>query len=216
MVVEIDATTGGRQPDYALIENLAAECRMPLCYGGGVRSAAEVERIVALGVEKVALSSALFEDPQIISIAAECVGNQSIVAVFDVKKVSGNRYEIFTHNGTRATGRSPEEMAVEMERLGAGEIVLNSIDQDGKMKGYDLRLVEQVKRAVNVPITCLGGAGSLQDMRQLIEQEGAIGAAAGSLFVFKGVFRAVLINYPNRAVKDALVIAAQQNRVGRG
>lgn len=207
MVVEIDATTSGREPDYSLIENLAAECRMPLCYGGGVRTAQQVERIVGLGVEKVALSSALFADPGVVPKAAEGVGNQSIVAVFDVKKMAEGRYEIFTHNGTCATGRSPLDMAVEMEKLGAGEIVLNSIDNDGRMKGYDRALVSAVRAVTSLPLTCLGGAGSLADMQRLTEEHGPMGVAAGSLFVFKGVYRAVLINYPNKASKQALFTA---------
>jgi imidazole glycerol-phosphate synthase subunit HisF len=203
IVVDIDATAQGREPDYELIEQLAAECRMPLCYGGGVKTGRQIERIVALGVEKVALSSGALAHPQVITEAGASVGSQSVVVVLDVKRGTDGRHQVYTHNGSRATGRDPFELAVEMERLGAGEIVLNSIDRDGRMNGYDLELIEQVRKRVGVPLTVLGGAGSLKHMEEVIQRFGPIGVAAGSLFVFKGVYRAVLINYPDRAAKSA-------------
>lgn len=206
MVFDIDAALEKREPDYNMIEHLAAECRMPLCYGGGVTNSGQIQRIVQLGVEKVAISSAAIESPNLVAEAAECVGNQSVVAVLDVKKNSiSGQYEVWTHGGRKATGKCPLELAAQMERLGAGEIVINSIDNDGIMKGYDLVLVEKMRKSISVPLTVLGGAGSLNDVSLLINKYGAIGAAAGSLFVFKGVYRAVLINYPNRAEKYALI-----------
>jgi cyclase len=211
MVVDIDASVHWKEPDYVLIKNLAAECRMPLCYGGGVKSVEQVEEIISLGVEKVAISSAAIGNPELIAKAAEVVGSQSIVVVMDVKKVkSSGLYEIFIHNGTRGTGLNPVEFARRAEDLGAGEMVINSIDCDGQMKGYDLPLARIVRDATNLPITVLGGAGSLKDIAALIELFGTIGAAAGSLFVFKGSFRAVLINYPSRSEKDALASRARQ------
>jgi imidazole glycerol-phosphate synthase subunit HisF len=202
-VADIDATIGGREPDYALIRGLAAECRMPLCYAGGVRTVEQVERIIGLGVEKVALSSAAMDDPTLITRVARNVGSQSVVVVIDAKASKG-RYDVFTHNGTRSTGKAAVDVAVQMQRLGAGEIVINSIDQDGAMKGYDLQLAKLIREAVTLPLTVLGGAGSLRDISKLIDTFGIIGAAAGSLFVFKGTYRAVLINYPNRRDKEAL------------
>lgn len=213
IVLDIDATRYGREPDYTLIRNLATECRMPLCYGGGVTTVEQIERIVSLGVEKVALGASAANRPELISEAAGKVGSQSIVAVLDVKR-SGllRRYEVFTHNGTRKTGHSPVEFARQMQQLGAGEIVINSIEMDGVMKGYDFDLIAQIREAVTLPLTALGGAGSLDDVEALIRRHGIIGAAAGSLFVFKGKYRAVLINYPNRAEKDALLTAAQAQK----
>lgn len=205
-VLDIDATAENREPDYTMIENLAAECRMPLCYGGGVTSSDQVLRIIQLGVEKVAISSAAIENPKIVSQSAERVGNQSVVVVLDVKKrFLGGKYEVFTHNGKKATGKSPVELAQEFERLGAGEIVINSIDNDGIMKGYDLTLIDKVQQVINVPLTVLGGAGSLEDIGILINRYGTIGASAGSLFVFKGKYKAVLINYPKSSEKDLLI-----------
>jgi len=206
MVIDIDATQDNRKPDFTMIENLAAECRMPLCYGGGVTTSDEIRKIIQLGVEKVAISSAAISNPALVTEAAERVGNQSIVVVLDVKKrFLGGKYEVYTHNGKKTTGKSPVELAIQMEKCGAGEIVINSIDNDGLMKGYDNILIEKIRNAINIPLTVLGGAGSLQDIGQLIQKYGTIGAAAGSLFVFKGVYRAVLINYPNRKEKEAIM-----------
>ena len=206
MVVDIDASVQQCEPDYTLIKNLAAECRMPLCYGGGVKRVNQVERIIALGVEKVAISSAALEDPQLINSSSKVVGNQSIVVVLDVMRdPKTGKWEIFTHNATRATKRDPVDTAKQMEQLGAGEIILNSINRDGMMNGYDLELVQSVRKSVGVPMTVLGGAGSLKDIQALFASFGILGAAAGSLFVFKGVYRAVLINYPSRADKDGLI-----------
>jgi cyclase len=206
VVLDIDATVKGAEPDYQLISHLAFECRMPLCYGGGVRTVAQIEKIISLGVEKVAVSSAAVENPALISDAASRVGSQSVVVVIDVKKAGLlRRLEVVTHNGSRRTGLNPVEFARQMAELGAGEIVINSVDRDGEMKGYDLDLIEQVRQAIHLPLTVLGGAGSLDDFKELISRYGIIGAAAGSLFVFKGRYRAVLINYPNRAEKEALL-----------
>ncbi len=206
IVLDIDATLDKRGPDYNMIEHLAAECRMPLCYGGGVTTVDQVQRIIQLGLEKVAVSSAAIKNPDLVTESAKCVGNQSVAVVLDVKKLFlGGRYEVFTHNGQKPTGNCPSELAVHMERCGAGEIIINSIDNDGLMKGYDLALVERIRESISVPLTVLGGAGSLNDIGQLITKYGVIGAAAGSLFVFKGVYRAVLINYPNREEKVTLI-----------
>jgi len=205
IVVDIDATVSGREPDYSLIATLAAECRMPLCYGGGITTVEQIERIVALGVEKVSLGNAAAFKPSLIKQASQRVGAQSIVAVMDVKKTGLlGRYEVFTQNGTKRVRRNPVEMASQLEYLGAGEILLNSIDRDGSMIGYDLELIDSVRNAVRLPMTVLGGAGSFDDIQVLVERYGAIGAAAGSLFLFKGKFRAVLIQYPQPSEKDLL------------
>ncbi len=210
IVVDIDAAALNRDPDYTLIRNLAAECRMPLCYGGGVKSADQVERIVSLGAEKVAISSAVVSNPELVTQAAQFVGNQSVVVVMDVKKDKrSGKYELWTHNATKPTGLCPVEFAKKVEGLGAGEVVVNSIDRDGLMKGYDMELIRLIRESINLPMTVLGGAGSLADMGRVIDSFGIIGTAAGSLFVFKGVYRAVLISYPSRAEKDALITAAR-------
>jgi cyclase len=206
IVLDIDAARERREPNYTLIQSLAAECRMPLCYGGGVRTAEQFQRLVSLGVEKVAISSAAVETPDLVTEAAEKVGSQSVAVVMDIKKAGlVGSYQMFTYNGTKNTGMDPVEFAKRMDALGAGEIIINSIDRDGTMKGYDLELIKRVRAATSRPMTVLGGAGSLQDMTTVLKALGQIGVAAGSLFVFKGVYRAVLINYPTRGEKDALI-----------
>ena len=204
-VLDIDATARNREPDYKMIENLASECRMPLCYGGGVRTVEQAQKIFALGVEKVAISAAAIEDPTLISRIAERVGSQSVVVIIDVHKKLLGGYEVFTCNGKRSTGKSPMDIAPQFELLGAGEIVINSIDRDGTMKGYDMTLAEKIRNVTSLPLTVLGGAGSLEDIGKLIKHFGIIGASSGSLFVFKGVYKAVLINYPGTLVKDAMI-----------
>jgi cyclase len=204
-VFDIDATAEGREPDYTMIRNLAVECRMPLCYGGGVRTVEQARRILNLGVEKVAISSIVIDNPGLVSEIASQLGVQSVVVVLDVKKRRfSSKFEVWTKNAKINTGRCPVELSREVEELGAGEIVLNSIDNDGVMAGYDFALIDRVREAVGVPMTVLGGAGSLKDIEKLISRYGIIGAGAGSLFVFKGVYKAVLINYPDHAEKEKL------------
>jgi imidazole glycerol-phosphate synthase subunit HisF len=209
-VIDIDATAQGREPDYKMIENLASECRMPLCYGGGIKTLEQAKRILGLGVEKVALSSAALERPELISEIAEQVGRQSVVVVLDVaKKLFSTSYECYTHNGKKNSKHCPFEFSQVAERLGAGELLINSIDYDGCMKGYNLALIREIKSLISTPVTALGGAGSYEDIKSLIAQESIIGAAAGSLFVFKGKYKAVLINYPTKIEKGKIIAAAQ-------
>jgi len=210
MVMDIDATTDGREPNYEMIQNLAAECRMPFCYGGGVRTVDQFQEIIGLGVEKVAISAAAVSAPKLVSRAAEMVGSQSVVVVLDIKKkLFSQKYEVFTHNGKRGSGLSAFDFSRKMASLGAGEIVINSIDFDGTMKGYDYKLIEQIRDAVSVPITALGGAGTLDHIAGLFDHFGIIGAAAGSLFVFKGKYRAVLINYPDQTAKEKILCSGK-------
>lgn len=209
IVLDIDATVNNAEPDYRMIANLAAECRMPLCYGGGVKTPEQAKRIISLGVEKVAISSAAVEDPELITQIADEIGRQSVVVVLDVKKrMFSKDYDVFIKNARNNTKRSVFDLAAEAEKLGAGELVINSIDLDGVMKGYDLALAEKIRQTVKIPITILGGAGTLSDLEALIRACGVVGAAAGSLFVFKGIYKAVLINYPTLAQRDELILKA--------
>jgi len=206
-VLDIDASAEGRGPDFAMIEHLAVECRMPLCYGGGVTTREQAKRIIGLGVEKVAISAAAVANPTLITQIADEIGAQSVVVVLDVKKpLFGSEPDVFTHNGKKKARQSLVELVREIEQRGAGEVVINSIDRDGVMKGYDLDLAARIRGMTRLPVTMLGGAGSLDDIGALVDRCGIVGAAAGSLFVFKGTYRAVLINYPNPAQKDEIVL----------
>lgn len=205
VVLDIDATAKRAEPDLKMIADLAVECRMPLCYGGGIKTVEQARRIIGLGVEKVAISSAAVEDPGLISLIAREIGSQSVVLVLDARKGAlGSEYEVWTHNGQKNAGKSVLDLARQAESLGAGEIVVNSIDNDGRMTGYDLALARRVRQTVGLPLTFLGGAGGLNDIGELIRTCGVVGASAGSLFVFKGTYRAVLINYPSPSQREEL------------
>lgn len=203
-VFDIDATVLGKEPNYSLIERLASQSMMPLCYGGGVKTVEQAQRIFSLGIEKIALSSSVLKNPELITEISDRVGAQSVIVVLDVKKKLLGGYEVFTHNGKKATGINPFKFVEEAQKLGAGEIVINSIDKDGVMKGYDLDLIAKVREKITLPMTVLGGAGSLDDIEKVISQHGVIGVAAGSLFVFKGPYKAVLINYPTQLEKNKI------------
>ncbi len=197
-VFDISATRNGQGPNFRLIEDIAAQCRMPLCYGGGISTAEEARRIIDFGVEKIAVNSAAFAQPSLVAEIATRVGAQSVVVVLDATEVGPGKYTAVSRESTFAKGTDIAAMAARFAGEGAGEIVINNIDRDGTMAGYDLALVRQVRDSIDLPITVLGGAGSLDDIRDLVATFGIIGAAAGSLFVLKGKLRAVLISYPRR------------------
>jgi len=207
MVLDIDATVEGRGPDFEMIKNLAIECRMPFCYGGGVTTVDQAKKIIALGAEKVALSTAAILNTKLLNEMGAEVGNQSVVVVLDVKKrglLGGGGYDVYIKNGKEKVKTKFKDLLIELNELGVGEIVINSIDRDGTLQGYDTNLAEFVRDLTDVPITLLGGAGTLDDIKKLIHQFTIIGAAAGSLFVFKGKYRAVLISYPNKEERKSL------------
>ena len=199
IVLDIDATKKNRGPNLKMIKNLADECRMPLCYGGGINTVDQAVKIISLGVEKVALSCSALNDIELCQQIGDIIGNQSVVVVIDVKKKKlFGGYDIYTHNGTKKSKWSLFDFIAKLEEIGIGEIVINSIDNDGLMQGYDIPLLESVREKCTMPITVLGGAGSLEHIKKMISKFKIIGVAAGSLFVFKGKYRAVLISYPNR------------------
>ncbi len=207
MVIDIDATSKRQEPDFKKIRDIAAECRMPLTYGGGVRTLCHARRIIDLGVEKVALSAAALENPELIREIATALGSQSVVVILDIKKTRliNKSYNIFIHNGKRAVKGDLFTMISRLQAAGIGELVVNFIDHDGMMQGYDVAFAANVASHVQVPVTFLGGAGKLDDIRELIGKCGIVGAGAGSLFVFKGRYRAVLINYPDFETKERLI-----------
>jgi len=179
-----------------LLAKIAEECFMPLGYGGGVRNVEDIRLILSLGFEKVSINSYAVENPSFIRAAADLFGSQSIVVSIDVKKNPLGKYRVFTHSGRKNTGLDPVRFAMEMDTVGAGELFLNSIDRDGTMQGYDIELIRRVSDAVSIPVVACGGAGSVNDLGDAVKRGGASAVAAGSLFVFQGRHRAVLINYP--------------------
>ena len=205
IVLDIDATRVNRPPNLELIKNLANECRMPFCYGGGITTVDQAVKIISLGAEKIALSYSAINNLDLCQQIGDVIGNQSVVVVIDVKKkkIFGG-YDIFTHNGKKKSEWKLYDFVLKLEEIGIGEIVINSIDNDGTMQGYDSVLVENIREKCSMPITVLGGASSLENVKELIAKFKIIGAAAGSLFVFKGKYRAVLINYPNREERKTI------------
>jgi cyclase len=207
VVLDIGATREERGPDLARIREIAGECFMPLCYGGGVRTLEDVAAVVAAGAEKVAMNTRAVEEPAFLREASARFGASTLVASLDVKRTLFGKPTVRTRAGRRDTGKAPADAAREMEAAGAGEILLNSVDRDGTMEGYDLDLVAEVAAAVSIPVVACGGAGSLADLHRAVASH-ASAAAAGSLFVFQGPHRAVLISYPSRAELEAALPAA--------
>ncbi len=195
------------RPRVDLISRIASECFMPLCYGGGIRSLEDMEEIFNVGVEKVAINSHATENHVIIQKAAAVYGSQSVVVSIDVKKSAFGKYEVFAYGGRKNTKLDPVKYSQLVERMGAGEILLNSIDRDGTMRGYDVDLIKMVSNSVNIPVIACGGAGKIGDFADAVQRGNASAVAAGSLFVFHGRHRAVLISYPSyeklQAVLDA-------------
>ena len=205
IILDIDATIEGRGPDFNFIKNIAIESRMPLCYGGGITTVEQAKKIISFGVEKIALSSAAIENSQLLVEIGNAVGVQSLVVVLDVKKKGlFNNYEVFTHNGKRHVDKKLTDIVSILNNIGVGEIVINSIDEDGKMNGYDFKLFELVRELTSCPLTILGGASSLENIKEAILKFKPLGVAAGSIFVFKGKYKAVLINYPDRIARNEM------------
>jgi cyclase len=203
IILDITASREGRGPAFQAIRDFASECFMPVGYGGGVRSLQEARQVLSMGVEKIILNTMALRRPELVTEIAREFGSQSVVVSIDAKKKLLGGYEVFGAGGTEKTGLRPEVHAQRMVEMGAGEIFLNSIDRDGTQKGYDLSLVRSVARVVTVPLIACGGAGSLEHFAEAVTKGNSSAVAAGSMFVFHGKHRAVLITYPSRAEFDA-------------
>jgi cyclase len=182
--LDIAATPSGRRPDFAMIDELADECFMPMTVGGGVRSAEDFRDLLAVGADKVVVNTAAVDRPQVIGEAAERFGSQCVVVAIDFRRDAAGRAEVHAECGRRPTGRDPVEWAREVERLGAGEILLTSIERDGTMSGYDVAVIGDVARAVSIPVVASGGAGRYDDMLAAIRDGAAAAVAAASMFQF--------------------------------
>ena len=202
VLLDITASRAGKGPAFATIENIASECFMPVAYGGGITSVDGIRRILSTGIEKVVLNSAALHQPDLVREAAREFGSQAIAISIDVKRKLFGRYEVYADGGSKATGHDPVAYAKRMQELGAGEILLASIDRDGTMSGYDLDLISRVAAAVGVPVVASGGAGKVADFAEA-RRAGAAAVAAGAMFVFHGPHRAVLITYPSQAELSA-------------
>jgi imidazole glycerol-phosphate synthase subunit HisF len=200
VILDIDATREGREPNYELIAEIAGECFMPIAYGGGISTVAQARKLIRCGIEKVVINSASVDSTGFIREIADVFGSQAVVGSIDARKTLFGGHRVFVKSGTIETKLKPEDHAAALVQAGVGEILLNSIDCDGQMQGYDIELIKKVSARVNVPVVACGGAGTLDHMRSAMSQGGASAVAAGSMFVFYGKHRAVLINYPTGAV----------------
>jgi imidazole glycerol-phosphate synthase subunit HisF len=197
MILDIEASIKGKKPNTGLISQVASECFMPLCYGGGISTIDDIESVLSLGVEKVTINSKAVEDPSFINQAAKTYGSSTVVACIDYKKgFLGVR--VVMKGGTVKSKYNPVEFAQLMEEQGAGEIVMNAIDRDGMMNGYDYDLLLKVTEAVSIPVIAMGGAGNISHFNEAVKKGHVSAVAAGSLFVYQGPHKAVLISYPKR------------------
>jgi len=204
-VIDISATRQGRGPNFEHMAEIAGEAFMPMAYGGGIRKEADVEKVFQAGGEKVILNTAAFEMPELLTRCAKRYGSQSLVVSIDVKRNWRRRWRAYKKHGTEPTEFNPVSAARHLQDLGAGEIVLHNIEREGTYQGYDLHLLSQVAQAVTIPVVALGGAKDLSDLGEAIQEGHASAVMAGSLFVFHGPHRAVLINYPEQQRLEAEV-----------
>ena len=195
-ILDIGATKNNREPDYDLLKDIASEAFMPLSYGGGIKTVQQIHDLLAIGYEKVVINTELVQNPDLIKLAANQFGSQSIVASIDAKKVNGS-YKCSIADGSELVDINPIDLAQKAEKLGAGEIIINSIDCDGMMTGYDINLVQCITSSVKVPVIAIGGAGGIDDLKKVLHEGHAHAAAGGSMFVYYGRLKAVLITAPS-------------------
>ncbi len=196
-ILDIRASREKREPDFPLLQDISSEAFMPMSYGGGICSLEHAKRIFFIGYEKVILNTSFVNNPELVGEIAGYAGSQSVVVSIDAKKKITGGYNCYINGGRLKTDRAPQELAMLAERMGAGEILLNSMDRDGTMKGYDLDLVKSVTERVHIPVTACGGASGIEDLKRVLKEGQAHAAAAGSLFVYYGKKKAVLINMPH-------------------
>ena len=194
--LDISASKNRLGPNFALLKDIAVQAFMPLSYGGGITTIEEIKQLYKIGYEKVILNTSFINNPELVRQAALVAGNQSVVVSIDVKKNAFGKYVAYTEDGLTKVNQSPVELAKYAEELGAGEVIINSIDKDGMMTGYDLQLIKEITSALSIPVIACGGAGSVSDFKKALDEGGAHAVAAGSLFVYYGPKKAVLITAP--------------------
>lgn len=197
--LDIDASKEHRTISLDLIRDIGGEANMPFAVGGGIKTIETIRAIIAAGAEKVIINSYALENHSFIKEASDTFGSSTIVVCLDVKKKFLGSEQVWSLGGTKASGKDPVAFAKEMEAFGAGELIIQSIEKDGKMTGYDIALIRKISEAVTIPVVALGGAGSISDLEKGYTEGIATGLAAGSLFVFHGKMKGVLINYPERS-----------------
>ena len=202
VLLDIAATNNNRNPDFKILSELANECFMPLAYGGGINTFEDAKKIFKIGIEKIIINSAAFTNPAIITELAEHFGNQAIVASIDVKRNIFGNYNVFSNSGKKKQKLNPVAWAQKLEQLGAGEILLTAIHQEGTWNGFDIDLLEKISNAVNIPVIANGGAASINDIRKAVKQGCASAVSLGSMVVYQNKGMGVLVNFPNKTDLD--------------
>lgn len=195
-ILDISATRRNVEPDFELLEDIASQAFMPLSYGGGIKSVEQVRKLLAIGYEKVVINTELVKNPKLVNDVVNLAGSQSVVASIDAKIVN-KEYKCVINDGKELVNITPVKLAQKAEEMGVGEIFINSVDHDGMMNGYDISLVRSISGSVTIPVTACGGAGGVSDLKKVLQIGGAHAAAGGSMFVYYGRLKAVLITFPN-------------------
>jgi len=198
ILLDITASKEQREPNFNLIAEIGSEAFVPFAYGGGIKNISQVRKIMFAGAEKIILNSAFLQNPEIVTEISNYIGSSSTVVSIDIKKNIWGKYKVYSDVQNRISNQSPLELAQTAERLGAGEIFINSVDLDGMMTGYDLNLLQKIAQNINIPVIACGGAGNITHLQDAIKKTNIAAVAAGSMFVFHGKHKAVLINYPDK------------------
>ena len=196
-LLDISATNNNKKPDFKILTELADECFMPLAYGGGINTFEDAKKIFKIGIEKIIINSAAFTNPSLITQLAEHFGNQAIVVSIDVKKNMFGKYQVYSNSGTKKQKVDPVIWAKELEQLGAGEILLTAIHQEGTWNGFDTNIIERISNAVNIPIIANGGASSISDIGKAVKEGQASAVSLGSMVVYQNKGMGVLVNFPD-------------------
>jgi imidazole glycerol-phosphate synthase subunit HisF len=198
VLLDISATNNNRKPDFKILAELANECFMPLAYGGGINNFEDAKKIFKTGIEKVIINTVVFEKPEFVTQLAEYFGNQAVVVSIDVKKNFFGKYQVYSNSGSKKQKIDPVEWAIEVEKLGAGEILLTAIHQEGTWSGFDLDIIKKISNAVKIPIIANGGASSISDIEKAVIEGQASAVSLGSMVVYQNKGMGVLVNFPDK------------------
>ena len=198
VLLDILATNNNRKPDFKILAELANECFMPLAYGGGINNFEDAKKIFKIGIEKVIINTVVFEKPEFVTQLAEHFGNQAVVVSIDVKKNFFGKYQVYSNSGSKKQKIDPVEWAIEVEKLGAGEILLTAIHQEGTWSGFDLDIIKKISNAVKIPIIANGGASSISDIEKAVIEGQASAVSLGSMVVYQNKGMGVLVNFPDK------------------
>jgi cyclase len=211
--LDIDASKENREPPFDYLKEIASECFMPLAYGGGVKSIGQIKKLIQSGIEKIIVNHEALQNPEFITAATDAFGSSTIVGAIDIKKNFFGNYNVYSHVKKSTLNLDPVKHAENLQKLGVGELFINNVDHDGLMTGYDLNVIKKITATVDVPVIACGGAGTVHDIEKVIVEAHASAAAAGSMFVYHGKHKAVLITYPEYKVLSEIFSKKTQQKI---